>query len=56
MTVMKDKSHCVDGHHFFQDDYFKKILDKQMKKHNDKMETAKQWLTPMEYHMLLRTL
>ena len=35
---------------------FKKMFDKEMQKYDDKMSTAKEWLTPKEYFLLLRGL
>ena len=35
---------------------FKKMFDEEMQKFDDKMSTAKEWLTPKEYFLLLRGL
>ena len=35
---MKDKSYSVDGFHFFEDEYFKKIFNDEMKKHKQKIK------------------
>ena len=35
---------------------FKKMFDEEMQKYDDKMSTAKEWLTPKEYFLLLRGL
>ena len=55
------KQYCEECSFFneknkMQEKKLEKMLKEELKKHNDKMESAKQWLTPIEYHMLLRNL